>query len=158
MTSLLEHLYTVFENQPKSLITNCWKFWSIIPDSVEFTQVERQFNYCMDDHNFQVPLMKQNWIESAFNKLFPSHITEMTSRETEKKHCGTFSTIGSRVLYMYHEKPFFGGVCLGLGDWGKQLSDTPSCIFSPQGIFDTQCTSDSKKSTREFYTMCGKSR
>ena len=84
----------MFENQPKSLITNCWKFWSIIPNSLAFTQVERQFNYCMDDHNFQVPLMKQNWIESAFNKLFPSHITEMTSRETEKKHCGTFSTIG----------------------------------------------------------------
>ena len=106
----------MFENQPKSLITNCWKFWSIIPDSLAFTQVERQFNYCMDDHNFQVPLMKQNWIESAFNKLFPSHITEMTSRETEKKHCGTFSTIGSSSIVCVPWKTiFWGGL---LGTWG----------------------------------------
>ena len=76
----------------------------------------------MDDHNFQVPLMKQNWIESAFNKLFPSHITEMTSRETEKKHCGTFSTIGSRVLYVYHEKPFLGG---SAWDLGIEASNSP---------------------------------
>ena len=120
----------MFENQPKSLITNCWKFWSIIPNSLAFTQVERQFNYCMDDHNFQVPLMKQNWIESAFNKLFPSHITEMTSRETEKKHCGTFSTIGSSSIVCVPWKTIFWGVCLGLGDWGKELRYTKLHFFS----------------------------